>query len=263
MSTNPSENDKELHASGNFHSPNESQTTVYSLNTLLGIGVLGALVISIWVFGGFTSNMQTQLLSSPKGFGFRLFSTVSLIFEGKMNAMIAIAFGAGMVLFLRKPNVPGKPGRADLFIRRQFWMIILGVLNAVIFFWTQDVLFHLGIMGILVFAFFRMSRRGLIIASVLTAMIFAGKHYWNYADNKDAYKKYLAVVPVEKKIKQDSIANAAKKDTSAAAKAAIKKDTLTKDQKNDKEAWEGIVKSVKYDPKKDEGTLKAMRAPQL
>ena len=64
-------------------------------------------------------------------------------------------------------------------------------------------------------------------------LIFAGKHYWNYADNKVAYKKYLAVIIVEKKIKQDSIANATKKDT-AVAKSAIKKDTLTKEQKNDK-----------------------------
>ena len=256
--SNPSENDKELHAP-NLHSPNESQTTVYSLTTLLGIGVLGALVVSVWIFGGFTSNMQTHLLSSSKGFGFRLFSTISLLFEGKMTAMIAIAFGAGMVLFLQKPNEPGKPARADLFIRRQFWMIVFGALNAVIFFWTGDVLFHLGIMGILLFAFFRMSRRGLLVASMLTAMIFAGKHYWNYSDNKVAYKKYTAVVAIEKKIKHDSIANAVRKDTTVAAKAAIKKDTLTKDQKNDKEAWEGIVKSVKYDPKKDEGTLKAMR----
>ena len=258
MSNNPSEPEKDLQVDDSSLSPNTTQANIYSLNTLLGAGVLGALLISIWVFGGFTSNMQTGLLSSPKGFNFRLYSTMSLLFEGKMTALIAIAFGAGIVLFFRKSNEPGKPSRADLFIRRQIWMIILGLLNAIIFLWTQDVLFHLGVMGILVFAFFRASNRNLILASVLTTMIFTGKHYWNYADNKVAYKKYLAVVAVEKKIKQDSIANAARKDTTAAAKLALKNDTLTRDQKNDKQAWEGIVKSVKYDPKKDEGSIKAM-----
>ncbi|HET9279800.1 MAG TPA: hypothetical protein VFN95_16505, partial [Flavitalea sp.] len=257
MSNNPSEPEKDLHVGGNSLSP--TPANVYSLNTLLGIGLLGALLTSIWIFGGFTSNMQTRLLSSPKGFDFRLYSTMSLLFEGKMIALIAIAFGAGIVLFFRKPNEPGKPSRADLFIRRQFWMIILGLLNAVIFLWTHDVLFHLGVMGILLFAFFRASSRNLIIASVLMTMIFAGKHYWNYADNKVAYKKYLAVVAVEKKIKQDSIANAARKDTTAAAKLAMKNDTLTREQKEDKQAWEGIIKSIKYDPKKDESSIKAMR----
>ena len=256
MSNNPSEPEKNLYA-GN-PPPVAPQENVSALTTLLGIGLLGALLISIWVFGGFTPNMQTKLLSSPKGFDFRLYSTMSLLFEGKMIALISIAFGAGMVLFLKKPNDAGKPSRADLFIRRQFWLLVLGVLNAVIFLWSQDVLFHLGIMGILLFAFFRASYRSLLIASVLTTIIFSAKHYWNYDDNKVAYKKYLAVVAAEKKIKEDSISNAAKKDT-AATKAAIKKDTLTKDQKADKGAWEGIVASVKYDAKKDESSIKAMR----
>ena len=235
------------------------RSAAYSLNVLLGIGVLGALLISIWVFGGFTPNRQTQLLSSPRGFDFRLFSTMSLLFQGKMIALISIAFGAGMILFLQKPNVPGKPTRADLFIRRQFWLIVLGVLNGIIFLWSEDILFHLGVMGILLFVFFRLSKRVLLVASLFTALIFSAKHFWNYSDDKGARKKYLAVLGVEKRIKQDSIARAAKKDTINNAKAVVKTDTLTKEQKKDKQAWEGIVKSMKYDAKKDEGSIKAMR----
>lgn len=236
-----------------------SPQNVYALNVLLGLGVLAALLTSIWVFGGFTSNRQTQLLTSPRGFNFRLFSTTSLLFEGKMVALIAIAFGAGMILFMQRRD-EGKLSRADLFIRRQFWLIVLGVLNAIIFFWTQDILFHLGIMGILLFAFYRVSPKGLLLASLITTLFFAGKHYWNYADDQKAYRKYVAVLVVEKKFKQDSIARATKKDTSATAKAAAKNDTLTKKQSEEKGAWEGIVKSSKYDAKRDEGTMKAMRA---
>ena len=241
-----------------LHPPGRS--AAYSLNVLLGIGVLGALLISVWVFGGFTPNRQTQLLSSPKGFDFRLFSTMSLLFQGKMIALISIAFGAGMVLFLKKGDVPGKPMRADLFIRRQFWLIVLGVLNGIIFLWSEDILFHLGVMGILLFVFFRLSKRALVVVSLVTALIFSGKHFWNYSDDKEARKKYLAVLAVEKKIKQDSIARVAKKDTVKNAKAIAKTDTLTREQKRDKQAWEGIVKSMKYDAKKDEGSIKAMRA---
>src|SRR5687768_8638857 len=125
MSNNPSEPEKDLHVGSNSLSSTAAQGNIYSLQTLFGIAVLGALLVSIWAFGGFTSNMQTRLLSAPRGFEFRLYSTMSLLFEGKMIALIAIAFGAGIVMFLRKPNEPGKPSRPDLFIRRQFWMIIL------------------------------------------------------------------------------------------------------------------------------------------
>ena len=64
MSNNPSEPEKNLYA-GN-PPPVAPQENVSALTTLLGIGLLGALLISIWVFGGFTPNMQTKLLSFPQ-----------------------------------------------------------------------------------------------------------------------------------------------------------------------------------------------------
>jgi uncharacterized protein len=88
------------------------------------------------------------------------------------------------------------------------------------------------------------------------------------------YRKYLAVTVVEKKMAKDS-ADRHRKDSMAkanqpvAAKVATekmsndsaiaKKDTLTKKQKEEKSAWEGLVKNKKYDPKKDDGKKKAMR----
>jgi len=229
---------------------------IFSLDVMRGIAVLGALFVSIWMFGGFSSNQQNGLLIRSKGFNYRLLGTIDLFFDGKMRALIAIVFGAGMLLFLSKDNSKGNLSNADLFIRRQMWLILLGIINAVLLFWTHDLLFHLGIMGILLFPFVRMSARGLILAAVLTTLIYSGKNYWNYADKRKAYDKYLAVVAAEKKIAKDSAAQVQNK---ALAKAP-KKDTLTKEQKQDKEAWEGIVAGMKYDPKKDDGENKEMRS---
>ena len=243
-----------------------------SLDILRGIAVLGALFISIWIFGGFSANQQNGLLIKSKGFDYRLFGTVDILFNGKMRAIIAIVFGAGMILFLSKENKKNQLRSADLFIRRQLWLIILGLVNALIFLWTGDMLFHLGIMGILLFPFVRLSKRGLLIAAILVTFIYSGKNYWQYADSRKVYKKYLAVMVVEKKITKDStdkaikdsllkkqgkpiLLNGQKKDT-----LLQKKDTLTKEQKDDKGAWEGIVAGMKYDPKKDEGEKKTMRS---
>src|SRR6187551_3287846 len=77
---------------------------IHSLDVIRGIAVLGALFASIWIFGGFSRNMQTNLLLHPSGGNYRLFATISLLFVGKMRALIAIVFGAGMVIFLTKPN---------------------------------------------------------------------------------------------------------------------------------------------------------------
>jgi uncharacterized protein len=245
-----------------------------SLDVLRGIAILGALFVSIWIFGGFSSNQQTGLLLKSKGLNYRLFGAVDLLLEGKMKALIAIVFGAGMILFMSKENQKEKSSTADLFIRRQMWLILFGLINAIVFLWTGDLLFHLGIMGVLLFPFVRLSKRGLLIAATIAMIIYCGKNYWNYSDDRKAYNKYLAVTNFEKKIKKDSTDNTKKdsllrtqkKDSLSAGlktdslSGKAKTDTLTKEQKSDKGAWEGKVNGMKYDAKKDDGEKKAMRS---
>ena len=254
---------------GNLHLQGKR---IHSLDVLRGIAVLGALLASIWIFGGFSRNMQTNLLLHPSGGNYRLFATISLLFVGKMRALIAVVFGAGMVLFLSKPNTLNNVSVPDLFIRRQLWLIALGLINGLLFLWTDDLLFHLGITGILLFAFVRLSPRTLFIAATLLTLVYCGKVYWRYSDDKKMYQKYLAVTTLEKTFKKDS-ANQAKKDKSPAQQKTVaiatkskadsvaqKKDTLTKQQQEDKSAWEGLVKGLKYDPKNDEEEIKKMRS---
>ena len=243
-----------------------------SLDVLRGIAVLGALFVSIWIFGGFSTNQQNGLLLKSKGFDYRLFGTVDILFNGKMRALIAIVFGAGMLLFFAKENQKTQSRSGDLFMRRQLWLVFFGLINALVFLFSKDMLFHLGIMGILLFPFIRMSKRGLLIAAILVTFIYSGKNYWQFADDRKAYNKYLAVVVVEKKISKDSADKVIKdsllkkqgKDSLLNVKKPDsllqKKDTLTKEQKDHKAAWEGIVGNMKYDPKKDDAEKKAMRS---
>ena len=231
---------------------------IHSLDVLRGIAVLFALFISVWFFGGFSQNAQNGLLLSSKGFDYRLFGNVDLLLDGKMRALIALVFGAGMLLFLSKDSQKGALPTHDLFIRRQMWLGIFGIVNGVLFLWTQDVLFHLAIMGILLFPFARLSSKGLVLLACLLTLIYCGKNYWRYSDDKKTYAKYLAVVDVEKKHTKDSAAKAKALIAAGKKDSSVKKDTLTKKQAEEKGAWEGLVAGLKYDPKKDEGNNKEM-----
>ncbi len=233
--------------------PVSLSTRIQSLDVLRGIAVLAALFVSIWIFGGFSDNQQKQLLITSKGWNYRVFGAVDLLLNGKMRAMIAIVFGAAMVLFLSKETEPGKQPAGDIFIKRQLWLIIFGLVNAVLLLWTNDLLFHLGVLGILLFPFFRINSRGLLIAALFTTLVYCGKNYWSYSDQQSAYRKYVAVTALEKKFEQDSI-------TKAKTGLVAKKDTLKTMQKRDKEAWLGILAGKKINPKADDPTNKAMRS---
>jgi uncharacterized protein len=244
--------------------PNHS-FRIQSLDVLRGVAVLGGLLIGIWIFGGFSFNKQVNLQINPHGWNYRMYATVTLLFEGKMLALISFVFGAGLIIFMAHKNKFNNLPAADVFIRRQMWLIAFGLVNALLFLSTGDVLFHLGIMGILLFPFIRLSVRGLLIAAIITSLIFSGKNYWSFADDHARYDKYMAAKSVERKIERDSL-NKRKKDSITIKQGGIvktstqKKDTLTKQQQDDKKAWEGTIKNMKYDPEKDDGNIKSMRA---
>lgn len=254
---------------------NDSLNRIFSLDVLRGIALLGILVISIWEFGGFTANEQNFYYTGTHGGNFKLMTLVSILFEGKMRALFALVFGAGIILFLQKKDHPVPINPADAYIRRMMWLMVFGVFNAFILLWPGDILFQYGVVGILLFAFTRMKAKGLFIAALVCTLIYCGKQYWNYSDDKKNYKKYTAVMAVEKKFKADSTGRAKKdsidrtkdtillKDTLAKNKRldslARKNDTLTKKQNNEKQAWEGTVKGFKYDSAKTKAENKEMQ----
>lgn len=248
---------------------------IYTLDVLRGIALLGILFISIWEFGGFGSAVQNFYRTGPHAGNYTLLNTVSVLLEGKMTALFALVFGAGIVLFMQKKH-PVSIGTPDAFIRRQLWLLLFGLFNAFIFLWAGDILYPLAVTGILLFAMWRFSARGLLLTALFFLLVFLGKQYWNYADDKKAYKKFLAVAVIEKRIKQDSTLRAKKdsvlrlKDTLLIKEewaknklqdsVAKKNDTLTKKQAEEKGNWEATVKNLKYDSANIKAGNKAMRA---
>lgn len=143
---------------------------IFSLNVLRGIAVLGILVISIWEFGGFTNNEQNFFRLGAHGGNYKLLSSISILLEGKMRALLALVFGAGIILFMQKKEHPASINAIDAYIRRQIWLIIFGVFNAFILLWPGDILFQYGVVGILLFAFWRISPKGLFIAAIICTL---------------------------------------------------------------------------------------------
>ena len=75
-------------------SPVQFSPRIISLDVLRGIALLGALFVSIWIFGGFSTNQQETLLLQSKGLGYRFFGAAELLFTGRsMSADEGFAWG--------------------------------------------------------------------------------------------------------------------------------------------------------------------------
>ena len=247
----------------------------FSLHVITGFAILALLVTSIWDFGGFTNNIQSFFYSKAHNGNYKLLTAVSIVFEGKMMNLLAIVFGAGIVLLVNRKDSSVTIDGADAHIRKQIWLIILGLFVAFIILFPNDLLFPFGVVGILLFAFSKISAKSLFIAALICSLIYFGKNYWNYTDDRKDYTAYLAVKNVEKKFADDSTARSKKlgydktKDSASqknilaqkilADSLAKKKDTLTATQQDEKDKWEGLVKSLKYDSSKVVADTKSMR----
>ena len=266
--------DPEQHATGITVGGSET-TRIFSLDVLRGVALLGILIISIWEFGGFTVNKQIFFRTGTHGGNYNLLSFVTILVEGKMRALFALLFGAGIILFISKKDHPSSVSYPDLYIRRMLWLMLFGIVNAVILLWPGDILFQYAVLGILLFPFWRMSPKGLLIAAMIATLIYCGKQYWNYADDRKMYRKYVAVTAIEKtfvsadtvaKQKVDSLLKIQHNDpfsNKLADDPLLKKykiDTLTKQQAKDKQAWDGLVKGSKYDSTADKTADKKMHS---
>jgi len=248
----------------------------FTLDVVGGLALLGLLVVSVWEFGGFTANQQLYYQTGTHGGNFKLLTTISMLFDGKMLSLLAMVFGAGIILFVQKKEHPVEISAADAHIRRMMWLMGFGVINAFLLVWPGDILFQFGVLGILLFAFTRMKSRGFFIAAIVCTFIYCGKQYWYYSDDKNVYKKYTAIKVVEDKFKADSTIRA-KKDSTDRTKDTVllkdtllrnklndslakKNDTLTSQQQEDKGNWEGTVKRNKYDAGAAKENNKTMQA---
>ncbi|GAB3020781.1 DUF418 domain-containing protein [Spirosoma pulveris] len=188
---------------------------------------------------GLTDASLDQLIRNPHGGNYWLLTLVHVLFESKMRALFSILFGAGIILFLTKTRGGSEMDAPELFIRRQLWLIVFGLVNAWGLLWHYDILFHYGIVGIFLFPFIRLSPRALLICAVVTGLLYSGKLYWQFAEQKHKYEKFRPVAALEKK---------------------NKKVKLTDEQKEAKSAWEGLVKGHQYDRKADKADVLAMRS---
>src|SRR5436190_6476049 len=153
----------------NHAAPVNQSERIVILDSIRGIAVLGILLMNIPGFG----------LSYPANFDYSLNEQSSLnyffwyvfgpgVFEGSQRAIFSMLFGAGTIIFVtRLEKRASGLMAAELFLRRQLWLLVFGLINAYILLWFWDILYHYAICGIILFAFRRLKPKYLLIAAGL------------------------------------------------------------------------------------------------
>jgi uncharacterized protein len=211
--------------------PVSQQERIIILDSLRGIAILGILLMNIPGFA-----LPDQIMYDPSvlnewgTINFKTYYFIEWFMEGSQRALFSMLFGAGIILFItrQEKKLEGQ-WPTDYFIRRQLWLLVFGLFNGFVLLWFWDILFQYAIIGIIMFAFRRLSPKALIIGAVISLLLMTVR------ENVDFYRQKNVIAKGELVAKIDTTAT-----------------KLTDKQKEELGAMTGIKEKTSLEGKKKE-----------
>jgi uncharacterized protein len=116
-----------------------------------------------------------------------IFAFKWMFFEGKMRALFAMLFGASTVLLLdRVAHREGDGRAADIFHRRNMWLVALGLVHGLIV-WSGDILAQYGVIALLaLYPLRNIHPRKLLVAGLTIWLVGGSLGGWTLLDIKGA-----------------------------------------------------------------------------
>lgn len=209
---------------------------IEALDFVRGVALFGILLINIIGFG--LPDAQTNPMNAGGATGANLLSwiIVQVGFEGTQRALFSMLFGASVILLTSRIEASGRTDAADIYFRRNLWLIVFGFINAFVFLWYGDILYAYGIVALFLYAFRNMAARRLIALGTAALLLAAA---WSAYDAVDLMRKHDAYVAAE-----------------TALNAGV---TLTPQQENEIFAWENARTAFKAPPQNIDQATAAMR----
>ena len=198
---------------------------IEALDFVRGVALFGILLMNITGFGLPDAYVNPTNAGGATGANLWAWIITQIGFEGTQRALFSMLFGASVILLTSRLEASGRPDAADIYFRRNLWLIGFGFVNAYLFLWFGDILYMYGVTALFVFAFRKMAVKWLLAVGL--GALIAGA-VWNAHDTRELLDKHQAYV--------------------AAAAARTGGARLTEDQQGAIDAWEEARTEFKSTP---------------
>jgi uncharacterized protein len=206
--------------------PLPNTNRILALDFVRGAALFGILLMNITGMGLPEAYGNPTNAGGAEGANLWAWIITQVGFEGTQRGLFSILFGAGVILFTSRLEAAGRADSADIYFRRNLWLIAFGCVNSFLLLWTGDILYYYGITALFLYAFRTMSAKSLLVFGIVVMVLATA---WNAKDtftDMSAHSAWQSAVQ---------------------AKAAGAK--LTKEQEGAIKAWEGRME--KFSPGAD------------
>ena len=165
------------------------------LDILRGFAILGIFYMNIPYMGATLNLFENDVRSIGWSVADRnAWATIQILLEGTQRGLLQMLFGAGMIVLARRAMEPDGPvGVADLYYRRNLWLIAFGLFDVFVLLWAGDILFIYGLAALALFPFRRLSPKWLVTIGLGCAAFIAVDGAFSYAGRAAIQTKAAAV----------------------------------------------------------------------
>ncbi|WMI67864.1 DUF418 domain-containing protein [Mangrovimonas sp. YM274] len=179
--------------------PTKSKERINSLDVIRGVALLGILLMNINGMGLPFAYMDPTISGGAEGLNLKAWIMTNMLLEGTMRGLFTLLFGAGVILLTSRLESRGAGIKtADIFYRRLLWLLIFGIINAYVFLWHGDILFHYAVFGLMLFPFRNTPSKKLIIGGLVLISLGVVWTYSEYRDNLKIKKEGLEAAVLKK-----------------------------------------------------------------
>jgi uncharacterized protein len=162
---------------------------IAALDFVRGVALFGILLMNMPGFGLPHAYSNPLNAGGAEGINLLSWTITQMGFEGTQRGLFSLLFGAGVILFTSRLEAQGRTDVADIYLRRNMWLIAFGMLNGYLLLWSGDILYFYGLTALLVFVFRNLSAKTLLAIGIGGLLITAA---WNAKDTSDLFRNHDA-----------------------------------------------------------------------
>lgn len=175
--------------------PVSGKARIDILDILRGIAILGIFFMNIPFMGQSIAKLfvDTTAIGWSPGDQASWF-TVQLLLEGTQRGLLEMLFGAGMMVLAAKAMTPDGPvAVADLYWRRNLWLLAFGLADIFVLLWAGDILHIYALAALFLFPFRKLNPRLLLLLGLGYAAFVMVTGGMTYMDRLDLTHRVAAV----------------------------------------------------------------------
>ena len=104
---------------------------------------------------------------------------MNMLFEGTQRGLFSMLFGAGVVLLTSRYEAAGRTDAADIYYRRNIWLIAFGLVHSFLILWLGEILFYYGVCALFLYPIRNLKPKALIAIAIGGLAINAA---WTYGE---------------------------------------------------------------------------------